>query len=101
MQPLQLLHKPMARVQRNAAPFPRPAGQCLRRHGEELVKHRGQLGRVEFLGRGGGGEREEFAGGREAADGAGAVVEGEDWEGDCHLVGVDLLCLGLKEESSA
>lgn len=96
MQPLQLLHKLMARVQRNAAPFPRSAGQCLRRYGKELVKHHGQLRRVEFLGGGGCGEGEEFAGGGEAADGAGAVVEGEDWEGNCHFVGVVLIVSGLR-----
>lgn len=95
MQPLQLLYELMARVQRNAAPFPRPAGQCLRRHGEELVKDGSELGRIEFLGSGGCGEGEEFAGGGEAVNGAGAVVE-EDREGDCHFVGVVLVGLGLR-----
>lgn len=86
VQALQLLHELVSRVQRNAAPFSGSAGQCLRGDGEELVEDSGELRRVDFLGGGGCGEGEEFAGGSEAADGAGAVVvERENGEWDCHF----------------
>lgn len=82
----------MSRVQGNATPFPRSARQCLRGDGEELIEDCSELAGVDFLGGGGCGEGEEFAGGGEATDGAGAMaVEGEDREWDCHCVFVVLV----------
>lgn len=86
MQIIQLVHERMARVQGNAAPFSRPASQCLRGDREELVKDGRELSGIDLFSGVGGGEGEEFLGWGEAADAAAGAVEGEDGEWDSHCL---------------